>query len=567
MTFNKIKKSFLNIFEIKTPFSEVFLILVSFIVILIYFLPYIILGGSTPIAIHDNLDSVVSWVKVLLDNNELFSSPTKQIPQIFNGINRSSLYGTYDFSLIWFKLFGIYWGYVFNKFLISCFAFIGMYYLLKRHFLDKDCFIVIPFGVSLIFSLLPFWSFTMTVSGIPLALFAFLNIRNRNQKFYDWLIILLFPFYSSLILSGVFFILVMFFLFIYDTSKSKKINYSFLLGLALFCSMYLISHFPLFYTLIYKGDYISHRVEFDSLPKSIKNSLLDSKSIFLDGQYHAHSLHKYSLFTVPIALFLMIFYRKINKKYILILSFILLTSLFYGIINWYYLHPFIKKLMTLIPIQLQRFHFLHPMFWYVLFGIALSTISKYLKFGKQFVIVILLAQFLYVIKYHDVFANRHSPSFNNFYDEEKFKEIKEFINLPEKSYRVISLGFHPSIAQFNGFYTLDGYLPDYSLKYKHLFRKTIEKELNKDNDTKLYFDTWGSRCYAFSSEMGRSYFIEAIPHKIQKLDFDFELLKKMGCKFIFSRLEINTNNNSKIKLLKVFEKNKSYWQIYLYELI
>src|SRR4051812_44844951 len=106
---NSISTLFLN---------EKKLFILSLFVLLLYFLPYIILGEGSSILIHDNLDSTVIWVKILLESGEVFSSPSTPIKQIFNGIPRSSLYGTYDLSLIWFKIFGIFWGYVFNKFLI-----------------------------------------------------------------------------------------------------------------------------------------------------------------------------------------------------------------------------------------------------------------------------------------------------------------------------------------------------------------------------------------------------------------------------------------------------------------
>ena len=96
-------------------------------------------------------------------------------------------------------------------------------------------------------------------------------------------------------------------------------------------------------------------------------------------------------------------------------------------------------------------------------------------------------------------------SFHQFYSPELFAEIKDHIGKPQQSYRVVSLGMHPGIALYNGFYLADGYLSDYPLEYKHRFRKVIAAELAKNEDIKDYFDGWGARCYLFSAELDKRF--------------------------------------------------------------
>ncbi|MDA6131502.1 DUF6044 family protein, partial [Escherichia coli] len=62
------------------------------------------------------------------------------------------------------------------------------------------------------------------------------------------------------------------------------------------------------------------------------------------------------------------------------------------------------------------------------------------------------------------------PTVRQFYAEEQFSAIKEYIGLPQEDYRVASIGLHPAIAQYNGFYTLDSYNNFYPLTYKYQFR-------------------------------------------------------------------------------------------------
>ena len=61
-----------------------------------------------------------------------------------------------------------------------------------------------------------------------------------------------------------------------------------------------------------------------------------------------------------------------------------------------------------------------------------------------------------------------------------------------------SLGISPAPALMHGFYTVDGYSNNYPLEYKHRFREVIAPEIEKNEEVRVYFDTWGNRCYLFN---------------------------------------------------------------------
>ncbi|WP_281988322.1 DUF6044 family protein [Aquimarina aggregata] len=544
--------------------NQRFLIGVSLSLIFVYFFPFLYYGADSHILIHDNLDSNLTWVKALLDSGDFFSSPDKDVPNVFNGIPRSSLYGVYDISLVWFKLFGMYYGYIVNKIIMSLVAFMGMYYLLKKIIQPVQSLQFVLVGVALLFSLLPFWSFTLSVCGLPLVLYAFLNIREKKKHFINWLIIIVFPFYSSLVLSGIFFLVILGMILMYDIYKNKKINFYFVLGIGVFVSAYLLSHYLLFYSFLFNNDHVSHRVEIILAELTTKQSYDKTESMLRFGQYHAHSLHKYILYPILIVVLVQIFTKRVNKIAIAIVIFMIVSSLIYGFLYWEKMVTLSREIMSVIPIQVDRFHFLHPMFWYVLLGISLTFIARYLKFGKLLVAVVILLQLLFIVDSHDFRTQKNVPSYRQFYAEELFTEIKSFINEPQDSYRVISLGIHPGIALYNGFYTLDGYFADYPLSYKHDFRKVISKELDKSAVLQKYFDNWGSRCYAFSAELGRGY-LNQNPKKVKNLEFDFGALRKLGGKYILSSAEINTGKIQDIKFVKTFEHPDSRWKIHVYE--
>lgn len=134
-----------------------------------------------------------------------------------------------------------------------------------------------------------------------------------------------------------------------------------------------------------------------------------------------------------------------------------------------------------------------------------------------------------------------------------------------EDYRVVSLGIHPSIAQYNGFYTLDGYFVDYPLAYKYQFRSIIEDELRKDSELQEYFDGWGSRAYIFTEQLGRDFIQRAGNQTVlSDLDLNLEAFNALGGAYILSAVRIDEVSNPQYQLLNTFEHPDSAWDIYLY---
>ena len=92
---------------------------------------------------------------------------------------------------------------------------------------------------------------------------------------------------------------------------------------------------------------------------------------------------------------------------------------------------------------------------------------------------------------------------SNGFCQEEFERIDRYIGKEKSTYKVVSVGIHPSVALYNGFYTLDGYSNNYDVEYKHEFGNIINKELEKKSEINSYFWGWGNRCYAFSADIGK----------------------------------------------------------------
>ena len=132
---------------------------------------------------------------------------------------------------------------------------------------------------------------------------------------------------------------------------------------------------------------------------------------------------------------------------------------------------------------------------------------------------------------------------------------------------------HPAVTAYNGFYTIDGYSGMYSLDYKIKFREIIEPELRKYPSQSAKFDSWGNRCYLFSSELlplwnHKDYIISKYSNiEINNLELDFEKMKQLPCHYIFSTVKINNYSENRIYFERSFEHKDFPYRIYLYKLI
>lgn len=554
--------------------------------LILYFLPLIINGEDSYIVIHDNLDSEVVWRAVLSRNtSSVNSSGIEVVPQIMGGIPRSYMVSDLNLIMFLFKTTNPYWAYLINHMIVHIVAFLGMYlftsqYLLSHKNQDANSKIIC-LGISLAFSVLPFYTmYGLSIAGQPILLYSFLNIANGKEKFTDYLILLVFPFYSFLLLNGAFLIVELFLVFLYFLIIKKRfVRKAFLVWL-IFSISYLFVEHDFIRTLLFNANNISHRSDWNlnyiSAPlQGVVNNII---SMFLQGQYHAASYPEVILFISLLAI--IITFREGWKKSIILM--LLLLQLFiaivYGFYTWDKLIP-IKSLFGIFAsFNWGRLHWLSPFIWYCTFFLSLITIYKYHKFGgmtKGILIFSLLIIQIAVNLVHDPEYSRYLTipnvkseeiSYRQFFSENLFNKIKDTIGEPQKDYRVASIGIHPSVAQYNGFYTLDGYQNYYPLPYKQQFRKIIAQELEKSNIWREYFDYWGSRCYLFSSEIPDFLSTKEKGRIITHLDIDIQAFKDLEGRFIFSAAEILNYKEDNLYLIGVFEDKDSVWRIFVYEI-
>ena len=546
------------------------LFFLSIAIIVIYVLPLFVQGEDTHILIHDNIDSFLIHPKLLIESGTVFASSDSIVPQI--NMPRIVLGSELNLTVLLTYLLSPLYAYLTLFVITHMTAFMGMYLLLRAHFIQEEGKDYLNIMVALCFGLLPFLpAGGLSVAGQPLVLYSFLNLRARKQSITDWLILLVIPLHSSLVYSFLFLLASVGIIWLYDLVKKRDLNPVFLISIAFMSLIFACVEYKLVLFQLHPF-FVSHRYEFGLhhgnnliLRWSLRTGIL----LFILGQYHAHSLQKLFIgfsFILTLATFTLNGKSRslLSKQFFILLGVTILISLYYGI--WFSWIVFqIKAAIPLVRIfDFSRFHWLLPLLWHLIFALSLLFITKaFARTGKHIVYVLIAGQIFFCFYMSD-FAleiRQNEITYKEFFAKEQFREIGEHIGEPKEDYRVISIGMHPSIALFNGFYTADFYLNNYPLEYKHRFRKVIAREIEKDPELERYYDEWGSRLYAFTNDLKRDYFGGRTNIPISHLDYDLKAMRELGIKYVISRVPIN----SPFIFMRQFSHPDSAWDIYLYK--
>ncbi|XJZ26919.1 DUF6044 family protein [Bacillota bacterium Lsc_1132] len=546
-------------------------IILALLIIALWVAPYFILGEQAHMRVLDNMDSNIAWYKVLMESGQLFGSIDANIPQIINGhLSRNAIYSEFYGIVQLFHFFPAETAYGLNQAISRFLAFVGMYLLLKKYVIKDENQGIIRVGAALTFALTPFWANGMASTlGMPFALWAFLNIRNRQQMGVSLLTLTLLPFYSTFMLGFFFFLSAMGVFWLVDVIRVKKPQWRLFFSIAYMTLIYLAIEYRQFVSLIFSTEK-TNRSEFLESKNSLAATIRLIFKNYVVGHYQDPTLYQYIILPLSLLALVLVIVQKRWKQEKLFIGLHLanfLLSVWYAF--WWYEGwvPLKQKISILNTFNFSRYHYLHPMIIYILFAVSMQIVWRLgNKYWRSFVALLVVLQLAVLIPSNEQIYYRNSPSFGQFYAVKEFDAIKKFIGKPVQDYRVVSIGLHPAIAQYNGMYTLDTYNNFYPLTYKHEFRKMIAPELAKSKALESYFDEWGGRAYVFVSELGKHYMFSKNTKKvINHLDLNTEALKRMGGDYVLSSVLIKNAKENNLELQKIFDSKEAYWRIYLYK--
>jgi hypothetical protein len=589
--------------------------LVGLAIVLLCPLIYCILGENAQVWPHDNLDIGPIEYKLLIESGQIFAPLDTQIMTVMNGIPRDSLPSEFTLLLWLYVGFEPFPAYVLNETIFRIVAYFGMYLFLKIHVFNNEKDNLLSVGGAMCFALLPFFNSNgLSAAGQPLVMYAFLNIRNSTKNHEkierkNWIILLLVPFYAinAFFWSFLFLFIILGVMWVYDVLKTRKLNVKFVLSILLMGGVFLLVEYRRLYQMFF-SDVQSIRGELKIVPLSFSEAVSNTIYYFRNGASYVPPLNEYIIVIVVGITIILIFLRNVVKSqvrlFLALLILIAAVSLFAGF--WFFdgFTPVKNAILSLTgfnvdSFNMTRFYWLYPFLWTCAFVVALGIILHYHEFkkrrvwgrifngsnktprvkpekwGRIIVVMLLTTQVVWCFANNDqwmngygysfyFYQNRVSSSWKDFYSEDLFQQIKNDIGRPQESYRVVSIGMHPTISQYSGFYTLDGYNNYYNSNYKQQFRHIIAKELEKSSSLKAYFDNWGGRCYVFVAEIGIIYNGPRSTDltRIYNLELNSTALKNLGGEYVFSAVEIVNAFANNLTLYRTYEN--SALKIYLY---
>ncbi|MCR5031486.1 MAG: DUF6044 family protein [Lachnospiraceae bacterium] len=573
---------------------------------------YFLLGKNVVFEINDVLDE--SLFNYVLQGKYLFH-PVKVFPEMLTGVPASGMSVSSPIFVPLYHFFPVFTAFMIQFSITALTAFLGMYACVRK--LTGSSFMGVIAGTALMW--LP-WNpiYGLSQIGIPLLLYAFLcllEIKRVSLKVaLPFCMILYYTFGAHLVWIGFAPAIILGFLTAVFLIRKRAGMAPFYWGVGLFGASYVLINKDLFVDFFGGTDFVSHRTE----------SIIDGSGfgtawgLFWYGDTYAPSLHHYLI--LPIALLLVIyglrltifrkhcfgdapaFFEKTKRLYVrALLLFVgnIVIALIYGlcesrwIIDWRNAQTGILKFF-----QFKRIYWLYLATWYIDGALALMLPAIYHsgfrcrgedKREQKYeiaggwpqvciwgmILMLCLPTAWYIRQNSNWILNKSQyknhcnvglVSWKDFYAEDLMKQIKDYIGKPQETYHVASLGISPAVSLEAGFYTIDGYSNSYFLDYKHRFRPIIEKELEKSDYYRTYFDTWGNRCYIVAAEGPGNLGRKNPEFVYRNLELNTSAMKKLGCDYLLSAAEIEGAEQRGFVLQSVFEQEDSFYRIWLYSL-
>ena len=177
-----------------------------------------------------------------------------------------------------FYIFPPFLAYTVNTYLITLAAFFGMYLLSSRFLIRDDNTPIISVAVAVCVACLPtYFSYGLSVVGIPLLTYALLTIYFKQARFIHWLIIVIFPFYSVLALSGVMILMTLGVFFVWDAYYFKRCHRPLFYAICLLTILYSLIDYQLFYAMLVSHDFNSIRSLWPNKGLSLSDSFEKGK--------------------------------------------------------------------------------------------------------------------------------------------------------------------------------------------------------------------------------------------------------------------------------------------------
>lgn len=553
-------------------------------------LVYLIFGEGSVIAVHDNLDLFIPQFQ-MMKNEHSFWSHGSYAP-FLGGISRDVLPSEFSLYSMLYMIMPSFAAYISGYFVKIVIAIASSILLgrevLQEDYADKKALVwMCGFAYGL---LNVFPTFGIPFASIPLVIF--LLIRIMRKPCLGWYAALFFyPLVSYFSYFGLFILAYMMLAFVILWMKNKKIPWRMLLAVFVLSLGFAAFEYRLFYMMLF-DDTVTIRSSIEAGSYGWGQIFSTIGESFVKGMFHAESVHTWLVLPVCIIYFFYLNISHLIKKnakgifhdwYNLLMLILVFNSVVYGIYYWEPLRNFVETVCPpLTGWQFNRTIFFNPFVWYCAFFVVLLRLYKMQsKKWRIFANVLAFGAVLVILfsgtRYNDLYSTcvnkayelvkgqrAQALTYEEFYSPELFEKAKEDIDY--RGQWSAAYGFYPATLEYNGISTLDGYLGFYSQSYKEEFRKMIEPAIERVEESRDYFDSWGARAYLYSGtevsivNASRNYEIAQ-----EDLYLNLNQFKKMGGRYLFSRIEISNAEEVGLTLAGVYTDENSPYTLYVYQ--
>ena len=552
-------------------------------------LVFFLCGEQSVIAVHDNLDLFIPQFQ-MMKNTGTFWRHGVDVP-FLGGISRDTLPAEFSLYTMLYMILPAYPAYIAGYLLKIVIALLSCIWLAGdvlgegyERYKPLVYLSGLAYGILNVFP-----AFGIPFASIPLAVYLLRKIyREPGIRWYAALFF--YPLLSYFSYFGLFILAYMAAAFIWLWAKDRKFPGRILAAVIVLAAGCVVCEYRLFGTMLL-GDEVTIRTTMEAGSFTAGEIVKTVGEVFAKGMFHAESVHTFLVLPVCVLYFFYLNFSYIRSRnikgifqdvYNLLALVLVFNSVVYGIYYWEGFRNVVEALCPpLTGWQFNRTVFFSPFVWYAAFFFALKRLYDSKKAAGEVlanllalgaVLIIVLSGTRYNDLYHTCFSQAYmylkgaqtdQLNFGEFYSAELFEEAKKDIGY--EGQWAAAYGFYPAVLEYNGIATLDGYLGFYSQSYKEAFRRIIAPALDRVEESREYFDSWGARAYLYSGtdlsivNASRSYSVTD-----KDIYIDVDAFKELGGRYIFSRIELANAKEKGLTLAGTYRNDKSPYVLYVY---
>ena len=554
--------------------------------------------------VHDNLDLFVAHYEMIKQGGAFFAQNVSM--PMLHGIDRDLLGSEFNLYNLMYVLLPGFYAYLAGYALKIITAFVSLC-LLAREYLQARYEWCKPLVVvtACAYALIPvFPAYGIAFTSLPLLMFYLLRlhrIKSRRELVLLCIGIFCYPFLSYFAYHGFFLLCYMALAIVLMWIVKKAFPVRMFAATALLSLGYMAFEYRLFRAMLFSNT-VTIRAAMEMGNVTFKEALLHGLHEFVNPSFHAQDSRTY--FVLPVVLLGAVW---INAMHIrnheagkiirdpvnCLLAWIVLNCGNYGLALY---APYRTLLETIVPklkgFEFSRTSYLNPFLMYAAFLLVLVRMMSHARFhvadgarqkrirraaafssAAALLIVTFMPQMyndFYYTCYNQAYRILKQKettyvNYREFYSATLFDEVKAGIDY--KGEWSCAYGLHPSVLNYNGIATLDGYLGMYPLSYKEAWDEVIAPAKEGSPSLASYFENWGARVWLMSASDENTYApLRNLTLQDERLVADTEALKNLECTYIFSRIRFSNEEEAGVELTGTYEGHDSPYVIHVYRL-